>query len=69
VFKALKEESIYTILINPNIEMIATSKGLADNFYLQPLLITHEMIVQYQKPDGIYATSWTDNAQGRHKAK
>jgi len=66
-FKALKEEGIHTVLVNPNIEMIVTLKGLADNFYLQPL--THEMIIQYQKSDGIYATSWTDNAQGRQQAK
>jgi carbamoylphosphate synthase large subunit len=32
-FKALKEESIYIILVNPNIGTIATSKGLADSVY------------------------------------
>jgi carbamoylphosphate synthase large subunit len=67
VYKALKEESIYAILVNRNIETIETSKVLADNFYLQSL--THEMIIQYQKPDGICATSWTDNAQDRQQAK
>jgi carbamoyl-phosphate synthase/aspartate carbamoyltransferase len=42
-FKAL-EESIYTILVNPNIATIATSKGLADNVYFRHL--THEIIIQ-----------------------
>jgi len=65
--KALKEESIYTILVNPNTATIATSKGLADNVYFGPS--THEMIIQYQKPDGIYATWWTDSARGRHQAR
>jgi len=34
-FKAL-EESIYTILVNPNIATFATSTGLADNVYFRP---------------------------------
>jgi carbamoyl-phosphate synthase / aspartate carbamoyltransferase len=55
--KALKEEGIYTILVNPNIATIATSKGLADKVYFLP--VTPEFvrkIVQYEKPDGIYVT-------------
>jgi hypothetical protein len=44
----------------------AFKKGLADNVYFWPL--THEMIIKYQKPDRIYATWWTDDAQGRHQA-
>ncbi|KAJ3553551.1 hypothetical protein NM688_g3550 [Phlebia brevispora] len=35
--KALKEEGIYTILLNPNIATIATSKGLADKVYFLPV--------------------------------
>ncbi|KAF5319192.1 hypothetical protein D9619_008745 [Psilocybe cf. subviscida] len=35
--KALKEEGIYTIMINPNIATIATSKGLADKVYFLPV--------------------------------
>ena len=35
--KALKEEGIYTILINPNIATIQTSKGLADKVYFLPV--------------------------------
>ncbi|KAJ3572061.1 hypothetical protein NP233_g3336 [Leucocoprinus birnbaumii] len=55
--KALKEESIYTILINPNIATIATSKGLADKVYFLP--VTPEFVrkvIKYEKPDGIYVT-------------
>ncbi|TFY63266.1 hypothetical protein EVG20_g6387 [Dentipellis fragilis] len=55
--KALKEEGIYTILVNPNIATIATSKGLADKVYFLP--VTPEFvrkIILYEKPDGIYVT-------------
>ncbi|KAI0300690.1 carbamoyl-phosphate synth [Multifurca ochricompacta] len=55
--KALKEEGIYTILVNPNIATIATSKGLADKVYFLP--VTSEFvrkIILYEKPDGIYVT-------------
>ncbi|EIW77899.1 carbamoyl-phosphate synth [Coniophora puteana RWD-64-598 SS2] len=55
--KALKEEGIYTILVNPNIATIATSKGLADKVYFLP--VTPEFvrkIIAYEKPDGIYVT-------------
>ncbi len=52
--KALKEESIYTILINPNIATIQTSDYLADKVYLLPIN-THyvEKVIQNEKPDGI----------------
>lgn len=55
--KALKEEGIYTILLNPNIATIATSRGLADKVYFLP--VTPEFvrkIIKYEKPDGIYVT-------------
>jgi carbamoyl-phosphate synthase/aspartate carbamoyltransferase len=55
--KALKEEGIYTIMVNPNIATIATSKGLADKVYFLP--VTPEFvrkIIKYEKPDGIYVT-------------
>lgn len=55
--KALKEEGIYTILINPNIATIQTSKGLADKVYFLPL--TPEFVrkvILHEKPDGIYCT-------------
>jgi carbamoyl-phosphate synthase/aspartate carbamoyltransferase len=55
--KALKEEGIYTILVNPNIATIATSQGLADKVYFLP--VTPEFvrkIIEYERPDGIYVT-------------
>ncbi|PVU92770.1 hypothetical protein BB559_003596 [Furculomyces boomerangus] len=55
--KALKEEGIYTILINPNIATIQTSKGLADKCYFLP--VTPDCVrkvIQYERPDGIYCT-------------
>ena len=55
--KALKEEGIHTILVNPNIATIATSKGLADQVYFLP--VTPEFvrkIIKYEKPEGIYVT-------------
>ncbi|KAF8752925.1 Carbamoyl-phosphate [Rhizoctonia solani] len=50
--KALKEEGIYTVLVNPNIATIATSKGLADKVYFLP--VTPEFvrkIIKYERPD------------------
>lgn len=55
--KALKEEGIYSILINPNIATIQTSKGLADKVYFLP--VTPEFVrkvIQHERPDGIYCT-------------
>lgn len=55
--KALKQEGIYTVLINPNIATIQTSKGLADKVYFLP--VTPEFVrkvIEYERPDGIYVT-------------
>lgn len=55
--KALKEEGIYTVLVNPNIATIQTSKGLADKVYFLP--VTPEFVrkvIQFERPDGIYCT-------------
>ncbi|MBW0471021.1 hypothetical protein O181_010736 [Austropuccinia psidii MF-1] len=55
--KALKEEGVYTILLNPNIATIQTSQGLADKVYFLP--VTPEFVrkvIQYERPDGIYCT-------------
>ncbi|KAI2618826.1 carbamoyl-phosphate synth [Hypoxylon sp. NC1633] len=55
--KALKEEGIYTVLINPNIATIQTSKGLADKVYFLP--VTAEFVrkvIVYERPDAIYVT-------------
>ncbi|KAI7869296.1 hypothetical protein BDF14DRAFT_1880163 [Spinellus fusiger] len=55
--KALKEEGIYTILINPNIATIQTSKGLADKVYFLPVTPDFvRKVIQFEKPDGIYVT-------------
>ena len=45
--KALKEEGIETVLINPNIATIQTSKGLADKIYFLP--ITAEYVSQVSR--------------------
>ncbi|KAF2188254.1 carbamoyl-phosphate synth [Zopfia rhizophila CBS 207.26] len=55
--KALKEEGIYTILINPNIATIQTSKGLADKVYFLPVTADFvRKVIQKERPDGIYVT-------------
>jgi carbamoyl-phosphate synthase/aspartate carbamoyltransferase len=55
--KALKEEGIYTVLINPNIATIQTSKGLADKVYFLPVTPDYvRKVIKYEKPDGIYVT-------------
>ncbi|VVT55503.1 uncharacterized protein SAPINGB_P004629 [Magnusiomyces paraingens] len=55
--KALKEEGIYTILINPNIATIQTSKGLADKVYFLPVTPDFvRKVIKYEHPDAIYVT-------------
>ena len=52
--KALKEEGIYTVLINPNIATVQTSEGVADQIYflpVQPYFV--ERVIQKENPDGI----------------
>ncbi|KAJ3056927.1 hypothetical protein HK102_011120, partial [Quaeritorhiza haematococci] len=50
--KALKEENIYTILINPNIATIQTSKGLADKVYFLPVTpVFVRKVIKHEKPD------------------
>ncbi|MGK9476750.1 carbamoyl-phosphate synthase (glutamine-hydrolyzing) large subunit [Melioribacter sp. OK-6-Me] len=52
--KALKEEGIYTILINPNIATIQTSDYIADKVYLLPITAQYvEGVIAREKPDGI----------------
>jgi len=52
--KALKEEGIYTILVNPNIATIQTSEDLADEVYFLPVNAEFvERIIAKTKPDGI----------------
>ncbi|QSS57971.1 bifunctional pyrimidine biosynthesis protein pyrABCN [Histoplasma capsulatum] len=55
--KALKEEGIYTILINPNIATIQTSKGLADKVYFLPVNADFvRKVINHERPDAIYVT-------------
>lgn len=52
--KALKEEGIYTILINPNIATVQTSEKLADKIYFLPVTPYFvEQILIKEKPDGL----------------
>ncbi|KAF0266864.1 hypothetical protein FOG48_04049 [Hanseniaspora uvarum] len=55
--KALKEEGIYTILINPNIATIQTSAGLADKVYFVPVNPEFvRKVILHERPDAIYCT-------------
>lgn len=52
--KALKEEGISTVLINPNIATIQTSEGIADKVYFLPITPYFvEEIIKREKPDGL----------------
>ena len=52
--KALREEGIYSVLINPNVATIQTSEGIADKVYFQPVdahFVTE--VIKKERPDGI----------------
>ncbi|MBN2615617.1 MAG: carbamoyl-phosphate synthase (glutamine-hydrolyzing) large subunit [Bacteroidales bacterium] len=52
--KALKEENIETVLINPNIATVQTSEGIADKIYFLPVTpFFVERVIQKEKPQGI----------------
>ena len=52
--KALKEEDIHSVLINPNIATVQTSKDVADTVYFQPVTPEFvERIIEKERPDGI----------------
>ena len=52
--KALKEEGIHSVLINPNIATVQTSQGIADTVYFQPVQPDFvERIIEKERPDGI----------------
>lgn len=52
--KALHEEGVYTILINPNIATVQTSEGIADKIYFLPVTPYFvEKVIQKESPDGI----------------
>ena len=52
--KALREEGVKTVLINPNIATVQTSEGVADQIYflpVQPYFV--ERVIKKERPDGI----------------
>ena len=52
--KALREEGVQTVLINPNIATVQTSEGVADQIYflpVQPYFV--EEVINKERPDGI----------------
>ncbi len=52
--KALREEGVRTVLINPNIATVQTSEGVADQIYylpVQPYFV--ERVIEKERPDGI----------------
>ena len=52
--KALKEEGIYTVLINPNIATVQTSEGVADQIYFLPVTPYFvEKGIEKERPDGV----------------
>lgn len=53
--KALKEEGISTILVNPNIATVQTSEEIADKIYFYPVNPFYvEKIIEKERPDGIF---------------
>ena len=52
--KALREEGIETVLINPNIATVQTSEGIADKIYFLPITQYFvEQVIAKEKPDGV----------------
>ena len=52
--KALREEGIYTVLINPNIATVQTSEGVADKIYFLPVNpFFVEKVIAKERPDGV----------------
>ncbi len=52
--KALREEGIETVLINPNIATVQTSEGVADHIYFLPVTPYFvERVIQKERPDGV----------------
>ncbi len=52
--KALREEGIYSVLVNPNVATIQTSEGIADKVYFLPVTPYFiEKIIEKERPDGI----------------
>ena len=57
--KAMSEEGIQTVLINPNIATIQTSEGVADQVYFLPITPYFvEEVIKKERPDGILLAFW-----------
>ena len=52
--KALREEGIHTVLVNPNIATVQTSEGIADEIYFLPVTpFFIEKVIEKERPQGI----------------
>ena len=52
--KALREEGVETVLINPNIATVQTSEGVADKIYFLPVTpFSVEKVIEKERPGGI----------------
>ena len=55
--KALKEEGVRTVLINPNIATVQTSRGFADQIYFLPITPEYvEQVIDCERPDSVLLT-------------
>lgn len=55
--KALKSQSVQTVLVNPNIATVQTSPGLADKVYYLPVTPDNVLkVIENERPDGILMT-------------
>ncbi|MBQ0118769.1 MAG: carbamoyl-phosphate synthase (glutamine-hydrolyzing) large subunit [Bacteroidales bacterium] len=52
--KAMREEGIETVLVNPNIATVQTSQGVADKIYFVPVTVEEvQRVIEKERPDGI----------------
>ena len=52
--KALREEGVQTVLLNPNIATVQTSEGVADKVYFLPVTPQFtEQVIRQERPDGL----------------
>ncbi|GHT21480.1 carbamoyl-phosphate synthase (glutamine-hydrolyzing) [Bacteroidia bacterium] len=52
--KAMREEGVFTVLINPNIATVQTTEGIADKIYFLPVTpFFVEKVIQREQPDGV----------------
>ena len=55
--RALREEGVHTVLVNPNPATIMTDEGIADTVYVEPLTVeVLARIIERERPDGLLAT-------------